>query len=83
MEYKGYIGEFTFDEKRALFLGHISNIKGIIMFQGKSIEILRYAFKDSVNEHLAWCPIPCLKHGKSPEIPSNDNLEREDDLDSA
>lgn len=79
MEYKGYIGEFTFDEKRELFLGHISNIKGIIMFQGKSIQNLRYAFKDSVNEHLAWC----LKHGKSPEIPSNDNSEREDDQDSA
>ena len=79
MEYKGYIGEYTFDEKRDLFLGHISNIKGIIMFQGKSIETLRYAFKDSVNEHLAWC----LKHGKSPEIPSNDNSEREDDWDSA
>ena len=69
MEYKGYIGEFIFDEQKELFLGHISNIKGIIMFQGKSIETLRYAFKDSVNEHLAWC----FKHGKSPELPSNDN----------
>lgn len=79
MEYKGYIGEFTYDEKRELFLGHISNIKGIIMFQGKSIETLRYAFKDSVNEHLAWC----LKHRKSPEIPSNDNSDRENDLDAS
>lgn len=79
MKYKGYIGEFTFDEKRELFLGRISNIKGIIMFQGKTIENLRYAFKDSVNEHLAWC----LKHGKSPEIPSNDNSDREDDLDAS
>ena len=79
MKYKGYIGEFIFDEERELFLGHISNIKGIIMFQGKSIETLRYAFKDSVNEHLAWY----LKHGKSPETPSNDNSDREADQDSA
>ena len=79
MKYKGYIGEFTFDEKRELFLGHISNIKGIIMFQGKSIETLRYAFKDSVNEHLAWC----LKFGKSPEIPSNDNSDISIDQDAS
>ena len=69
MEYKGYIGEFTFDDKRELFLGHISNTKGIIMFQGKSIGA----------PGQAWC----LKHGKSPEIPSNDNLEIDADQDSA
>lgn len=79
MEYKGYRGEFTFDDKRELFFGRISNIKDLIIFQGKSIATLRYAFKDSVNEYLAWC----LKHGKSPEIPSNDNSETDTDLDSA
>ncbi len=49
------------------------------MFQGKSIENLRYAFKDSVNEYLSWC----FKHGKSPETPSNDNSDRKADQDSA
>jgi len=76
MEYKGYIGEFTFDEKKHIFFGKVSNVKDIIIFQGKSIETLRYAFKDSVNEYLAWC----FKHGKLPDIPQNDNSDTEDDL---
>jgi predicted HicB family RNase H-like nuclease len=40
MEYKGYIGLFTFDEKLGLFQGRVSNIKDFITFQGKSREAL-------------------------------------------
>lgn len=60
IKYKGYIGFFTFDEKANLFLGNVSNIKDLIIFQGKSIESTRQAFKDAVNEHIEWCK----KHGK-------------------
>jgi len=66
MEYKGYIGLFTFDEKLELFQGRVSNIKDIITFQGKSMETLKYAFKDAINEYLNWCK----KIGKNPEKPS-------------
>lgn len=66
MEYKGYIGLFTFDEKLELFQGRISNIKDLITFQGKSMETLEYAFKDAINEYLNWCK----KNGKDPEKPS-------------
>ena len=66
MEYKGYIGLFTFDEKLELFQGRVSNIKDLITFQGKSMETLKYAFKDAINEYLNWCK----KIGKNPEKPS-------------
>lgn len=66
MEYKGYIGQFAFDEKLDLFQGKVSNIKDLITFQGKSIESLGYAFKDSINEYMAWCK----KIGKDSEKPS-------------
>lgn len=79
MEHKGYIGEFSFDDELSLFQGKVANIKDIILFQGKSIETLRYAFIDAVNEYLAWCQ----KNGRHPEIPSNDNSESIDDLYSA
>lgn len=79
MEYKGYIGEFSFDEKKHIFYGKVSNIKNGITFHGKSIETLRYHFQDAINEYLAWC----LKYGKSPEVPSNDNSDNLDDQDSA
>lgn len=65
MEYKGYVGVFTFDEKLELFIGRVSNSKTPITFQGKSMESLEYAFKDSINEYLAWCK----KIGKDPEKP--------------
>jgi predicted HicB family RNase H-like nuclease len=66
MEYKDYIGTFTFNEKLELFQGRISNIKDLITFQGKSMEALEYAFKDSINEYISWCK----KNGKDPEKPS-------------
>lgn len=65
MKYKGYIGEFTYDEDLDLFEGSISNIEDIVLFRGKSIESLRLAFKDAVNEYIDWCK----KMGKEPEKP--------------
>jgi predicted HicB family RNase H-like nuclease len=69
MEYKGYIGEFTLDEKLDLFQGKISNIQDVITFQGKSMETLRYSFNDAINEYVTWCQ----KNGKNPEKPSLKN----------
>jgi len=66
MEYKGYIGLFTFDEKLGLFQGRVSNITDLITFQGKSMETTQQAFHDAVNEYIGWCK----KHGKIPEKPS-------------
>lgn len=68
MKYKGYVADFTFDEKLELFQGRVSNIHDVITFQAKSIENLRYAFKDAVNEYMTWCK----KHGNDPEKPSPD-----------
>ena len=65
MEYKGYIGQFVYDEDRELFEGHVSNITDIILFHGKSIDSLRLAFKDSINDYLSWCK----RIGKEPEKP--------------
>jgi predicted HicB family RNase H-like nuclease len=65
LKYKGYIGQFTYDEDRELFQGHVSNITDIIRFQGKSVESLRFAFQDAVNEYIEWCK----KRGKEAEKP--------------
>lgn len=69
MEYKGYIGLFTFDKKLWIFQGRVSNIKDLITFQGKSMETLHNSFRDSINEYLVWCK----KTGKDPEKPSPKN----------
>ena len=68
MKYKGYIAHFSYDENLALFQGKVSNIHDLITFQGKSMESLRFAFHDAVNEYLTWCK----KIGRVPERPNQD-----------
>jgi predicted HicB family RNase H-like nuclease len=65
VEYKGYIGQFNYDENIDFFEGSIANIKDLILFRGKSIESLRLAFQDAVNDYIEWCK----KRGKEPEKP--------------
>ena len=69
IEYKGYVGRFEFDEKEDLFTGKVSNIQGLIIFHGKTVENTKLNFKDAINEHLSWCK----KHGKEPDKPSPEN----------
>lgn len=54
LKYKVYMGEFTYDEDRDLFQGHVRNTTNIILFQGKSIESLRFAFHNAVNDYIEW-----------------------------
>ena len=65
IKYKGYIGVFAFDEKANLFDGKVSNTDDLIIFQGKSIEEVRYAFRDAINEYVQWC----RNRGVEPEKP--------------
>ena len=70
MEYLGYIGRFTYDEDLDIFEGYVENISDIIIFHGKSIESLRFAFKNAVHEYLDWCQ----KMGREPEKPSHGSI---------
>ena len=65
MEYKGYIGQVTFDDEADIFHGEVVNTRDVITFQGKSVEEIRLAFRDSVNEYIAWCK----EREKTPEKP--------------
>jgi len=65
IEYKGYIGHFTFDETKNIFYGKVANTQDLITFQGKSIKETQHAFRDAINEHIEWCK----KYGKKPEKP--------------
>ena len=65
INYKEYIGYFTFDETKNMFYGRVANTPDLITFQGKSVREAQEAFRDAINEHLEWCH----KHGKTPEKP--------------
>ena len=63
MKYKGYIGHVEYDDEAKIFHGEVVGLKDIITFQGKSVEELEQAFKDSVDDYLTWCK----ERGERPE----------------
>ena len=65
MEYKGYVGRVEFDDEAGLFHGEVVNTRDVITFQGATVEELRTAFRDSVDDYLAFC----AERGEEPEKP--------------
>lgn len=55
MNYKGYSTYIEFDDEAGIFHGEVLDIKDVIKFQGTSVTELKKAFKDSVDDYLAFC----------------------------
>ena len=55
LTYKGYEGRFEYDPDTDYFYGSVLHIKGVITFQGRSIEELNHTLADSVEEYLLVC----------------------------
>ncbi|MFP4035920.1 MAG: type II toxin-antitoxin system HicB family antitoxin [Desulfobacteraceae bacterium] len=65
MKYKGYVAEVEFDEKAEIFHGEVVNLRDVITFEGKTVDELRQAFQDSVDDYLEFC----AERGEEPEKP--------------
>ena len=65
MEYKGYSAKIEFDNEAGLFHGQVLHTRDVITFQGTSVETLRAAFADSVDDYLDFC----ASRGEEPERP--------------
>ncbi len=63
MKYKGYIGHVEYDDEARIFHGEVVGLRDIITFQGSSVDELEKAFKESIDDYLAWCK----KRGEKPE----------------
>ncbi len=50
MKYKGYESVVEFDDEAEIFHGEIINIRDVVTFQGRSVEELKQAFQDSVDD---------------------------------
>ena len=64
MEYLGYRATVAFDEEANTLHGEVINARGVITFQGDSVEDLLVAFKDSVDDYLKFCIERGLDPGK-------------------
>ncbi|NES95347.1 MAG: type II toxin-antitoxin system HicB family antitoxin [Desertifilum sp. SIO1I2] len=55
MKYKGYTAQIEIDEEADILFGKVVDIRDTITFQGDTVEELRQAFYDSVDDYLDWC----------------------------
>ena len=65
MEYKGYLGKVEFDDEAGFFHGDVVNTRDVITFQGKTVAELRKAFRESIDDYLAFC----ADRGEEPNKP--------------
>lgn len=65
MKYKGYIGMVEYDDEAKIFHGEVINTRDVITFEGESASEIEQAFRDSVEDYLAWCK----EDGVEPEKP--------------
>jgi len=65
IEYKGYIGQIIFDNDASIFHGEVLNIQDVITFQGKSVDEIRQAFQESIDDYLNFC----AERGEKPNAP--------------
>lgn len=65
MEYKGYFTKVEFDDEANIFHGEVINLRDVLTFQGETVNELRKAFKDSIDDYLEFC----AERGEDPEKP--------------
>jgi len=65
MEYKGYLGLVEYDDEAGILHGEVINLRDVITFQGETVQELRGAFQESVDDYLAFC----VERGEEPERP--------------
>jgi predicted HicB family RNase H-like nuclease len=70
MTYKGYEGVVEYDEEAKMLTGEVINTRDVITFQGKSVQELERAFRESVDDYLKFCE----SRNEEPEKPFSGNL---------
>ena len=55
MSYRGYAARTEYRDEDGCFVGHIAGIKDTVGFHANSVEDLRTAFQEAVDDYLAGC----------------------------
>ena len=63
MQHKGYWGLVEYDDEAGIFHGEVINLRDVVTFHGESVQELRQAFQESVDDYLAFC----AERGDEPE----------------
>ena len=55
LQYKGYAGHVEFDDETGIFHGEVLDLRDVITLQGKSVEEIQRAFRESIDDYLEFC----------------------------
>jgi len=70
MTYKGYHGTVTFDDEGETFHGEVTDLRDVVTFQGRSVDELKTAFRESIDDYLDFCS----ERGEEPDRPYSGNF---------
>ena len=70
MTYKGYHGNVTFDDEAETFHGEVTDLRDVVTFQGRSVDELKTAFHQSIDDYLDFC----ADRGEEPDRPYSGNF---------
>jgi predicted HicB family RNase H-like nuclease len=70
MTFKGYSAVVEFDPDDDIFFGRLLGISDYVSFHADTVEELKAAFRESVDDYIETC----RKIGKRPEKPFSGNL---------
>jgi predicted HicB family RNase H-like nuclease len=70
MTHAGYTARIEFDERDSIFVGRILGISDVIGFHGQTVDELRAAFVEAVEDYIDTC----AKIGKQPMKPASGNM---------
>lgn len=65
MTYKGYGGSVRFDDEAGIFHGEVTALRDVVTFQGRTVDELKAAFQDSIDDYLDYC----ASRGEEPNKP--------------
>jgi predicted HicB family RNase H-like nuclease len=65
LEHKGYLGSVEFDAEENVLHGEVIGIRDVVTFEGVSVDELRRAFQESVDDYVDHCK----QRGEKPDKP--------------
>ena len=55
LSYKGYTGHVEYDDEAGIFHGEVLDTRDVITFQGKTVDEIETAFRESIEDYLEFC----------------------------
>lgn len=77
MEYKGYYGTVEYSAKDDVLFGKVIGVRGLISYEGDSVQSLKADFEEAVDDYLETCEAAGVEPEKNYKGSFNVRIEPE------